>query len=132
MEFVASYLASLILFLIIDVLWIKTVMRPIFERSIGSIMLEDPRMGPAAAFFLVYLAGVTFFAVVPAVEVGSWTVAALHGMFLGIIAYGTYDATNFATLKGWTLKMSAIDTAWGGFISAIAATAGYFVVQAMS
>lgn len=132
MEYVASYAASLILFLIIDLVWIKTVMRPIFVRSVGDIMLEDPRMGAALVFFVVYLAGVTFFAVIPAVEAGSWTVAALHGMFLGVIAYGTYDATNLATLKGWTLRMSAIDTAWGGFLSAIAATAGYFVVQAIS
>lgn len=131
MEYVAAYAASLLIFLIIDVLWIKTVMRPIFERSIGHMMLEDPKIGPAAAFFVVYLAGVTFFAVIPAVEAGSWSVAALHGMFLGVLAYGTYDATNFATLKGWTLKMSAIDTAWGGFISAIAATAGYLVYSAL-
>lgn len=132
MEYAAAYFASLLLFLVIDIAWIKTVMRPIFERSLGDILLPDPHLGAALAFFLLYQAGLLYFAVVPAAEAGSWSLAAMHGALLAIIAYGTYETTNLATLRGWTLKMAAIDIAWGCTISAVSAVAGYFVLTALS
>lgn len=128
MEYLASYFAALVLFVVIDLVWIKMVMRPVFERSIGSIMLPDPHMGAALSFFVLYIAGVTYFAVIPAADAGSWTIAAIHGALLGVIAYGTYETTNLATLKGWTLKMAIIDVAWGAGLSALVATAGFFVL----
>ncbi|MEM7177417.1 MAG: DUF2177 family protein [Pseudomonadota bacterium] len=132
MEYAAAYLASLLLFLIIDLAWIKTVMRPIFERSLGDFLLPDPHIGAALAFFLLYQAGLLYFAVIPAVAAESWSLAALHGVLLAIIAYGTYETTNLATLRGWTLKMAAIDVAWGCTISAISAVAGYFVLTSLA
>lgn len=129
MEYLLSYLAALVLFILIDLVWIKMIMRPIFERSIGSIMLPDPHMGAALAFFVLYQAGLLYFAVIPAAEAGSWTIAALHGGLLGIIAYGTYETTNLATLKGWTLKMAIVDVGWGASLSAIIATVGFFVLS---
>ncbi|MEM7055980.1 MAG: DUF2177 family protein [Pseudomonadota bacterium] len=132
MEYLASYLATLALFLVIDLLWIKSVMRPIFVRSIGTIMLDDPKMGAALVFFVLYVAGLVFFAVTPAIASQSWVVAALHGALLGCIAYGTYETTNLATLKGWTMHMAVIDVAWGAGLSALASVAGFFVYNAMA
>ena len=127
MEYAVSYIASLVLFLLIDLIWIKSVMRPIFERHVGTIMLEQPRMGAALAFFVLYLAGLTIFAVVPAVDDGTWQTAALYGGLLGVIAYGTYETTNFSTLKGWTMQMLVIDIVWGAFLSSCVAVVGFFV-----
>ena len=132
MEYAATYIATLVLFLSIDAVWIKTVMRPIFERDIGTIMLAEPRMGAALAFFVLYLAGLIFFAVVPAVEDGSWKIAALYGSLLGVIAYGTYETTNYATLKGWTLRMLVIDILWGASLSAVMAVVGFFVLGSLA
>lgn len=129
MEYLLSYFAALVLFILIDLVWIKMIMRPIFERSIGSIMLPDPHMGAALAFFVLYQAGLLYFAVIPAAEAGTWTIAALHGALLGIIAYGTYETTNLATLKGWTLKMAIVDVGWGASLSALIATVGFFVLS---
>lgn len=127
MEFLASYIVVLVVFTAIDLVWIKMIMRPIFERNIGSMMLPDPHIGAALAFFVLYQAGLIYFAVLPAVELGSWTLATLHGALLGMIAYGTYEMTNLSTLKGWTLQMAIVDVAWGATLSALAATIGYFV-----
>lgn len=132
MEYLGAFLASFALFLVIDLVWIKTVMRPIFERSLGSFLLPDPHMGAALAFFVLYQAGLLYFAVLPGVEAGSWAIAALHGALLGLIAYGTYETTNLATLRGWTVKMAAIDVAWGCCLSALTATAGYMVFGALA
>lgn len=132
MEYVAAYFASLLLFLAIDIVWIKNVMRPIFERSLGQFLLPDPLLGPALAFFVLYQAGLLYFAVLPAVAAGTWTIAALHGGLLGLIAYGTYETTNLATLRGWTMRMATIDVIWGCGLSAVSATAGFFVFTALA
>lgn len=132
MEVFASYFAALIVFVILDLIWIKMIMRPIFVSDIGDIMLEDPRMTPAISFFLLYQAGIAYFAVVPAVETGSWVIAAAHGALLGLIAYGTYETTNLATLKNWTNRMLAIDIGWGTASSAVSAVVGYAVYMALT
>ena len=132
MDLVASYIAGLLLFLVLDLVWIKQVMRPMFERHLGDIMLDDPRVLPAAAFFVLYQAGLFYLAVMPAIEAGSWHVATLQGALLGLIAYGTYEATNLATLKRWTPMMLAVDVAWGVFTSAATATAAYLTWRALN
>jgi len=132
MEYLISYMAALVLFILVDLVWIKMVMRPIFERSVGSIMLPDPHLGAALVFFVLYQAGLLYFAVMPAAAAGSWSIATIHGALLGIIAYGTYETTNLATLKGWTLKMAFVDVGWGATLSAIVATIGYFVFSGVA
>jgi len=125
MSYAASYFAAVIFFLAIDVVWIKSVMRPIFERNVRALLLETPRLGAAAGFYALYIAGIVYLAVAPAVVSGSWHVAALNGALIGLLAYGTYEATNLATLKGWTFGMLAIDVAWGVSLTAATAVIGY-------
>lgn len=121
----AGYVAALATFLIIDAIWISVVMRPIFERNLGEFLLESPRLGAAATFYAFYIAGVMYFAVGPAVSSGLVRTALLNGALLGFLAYGTYEATNMATLKGWTYGMVAIDVAWGMSITALSAVVGF-------
>ena len=125
MTHAAGYVAALATFLIIDAIWISVVMRPIFERNLGEFLLESPRLGAAATFYALYIAGVMYFAVGPAVSSGLVRTALLNGAILGFLAYGTYEATNMATLKGWTYGMVAIDVAWGMFLTALSAVVGY-------
>ena len=68
--------------------------------------------------FAVYAAGLTIFAVLPGLAEGGWRKALLWGGLFGLFAYGTYDLTNLATLKTWSLKLSLIDMAWGLCVSA--------------
>ncbi len=132
MNYAVSYLAALIFFLTIDFVWIKTVMRPIFERSVGMLMLETPRLSAAAAFYVLYVAGILYLAVVPALNAETIRIAVLNGAIVGFLAYGTYEATNLATLKGWTVEMLIIDVAWGATLSALTACAGYLAFRWMS
>ncbi|MDA0342317.1 MAG: DUF2177 family protein, partial [Proteobacteria bacterium] len=76
-------------------------------------------------FYVGYVAGVVYFAVLPALREGSWRAAARRGALLGLLAYATYDMTNLATLVGWSLPVSLVDMAWGMVITGTAATAGY-------
>lgn len=124
----ALYAAALAIFLAVDVLWLKLVAAPMFRRQLGAIMLDDPRMEVAAAFYAVYVAGVVYFAAAPALAGGGAGQAALDGALFGLFCYGTYEATNLATLKGWTPRIAAIDTAWGAVVTAITAAGAVLVV----
>ena len=127
----AGYLGALATFLIIDVIWISVVLRPVFERNLGAFLLDTPRFGTAASFYAFYIIGILYFAVAPALAAGSLRMALLNGALLGMFAYGTYEFTNFATLKGWTYTMVAIDVGWGAFLTALSAGVGYLTYRWM-
>ena len=125
----AAYGGTALLFFGLDFLWLTVLGIGFYRAEIGGLLLERPSPAPAAIFYLFYVAGLVGFAVLPADNAGSWVWALLAGVALGLLAYGTYDMTNLATLKGWTLNISLIDLAWGGFLSGSAALAGYFAVR---
>ena len=100
MTFVTSYIAGLITFLIIDFIWLKYVALGFYRSNIGHLMTDQPNLVIAGLFYLVYVVGVVILAVNPALEKQQWTIAVLYGGLLGLVAYGTYDITNLATLKG--------------------------------
>ncbi|NNG05739.1 MAG: DUF2177 family protein [Inquilinus sp.] len=127
-----AYVATLVLFLGIDALWLGVVARGFYASQLGGLMREQPNMVAAGGFYLFYVAGIVFFAVAPALAAGSWKMAALNGLLLGLIAYGTYDMTNVATLKGWPVTMSLVDMAWGGALTAASAAGGYAIARALS
>ena len=126
----ASYVASLTLFLIVDIIWIRRVMGPMFERHVGTLLLAKPRLGAAAGFYLFYVAGTLYLAVIPALETGDLWIAAVNGAVVGLLAYGTYEATNFATLKGWDHRLLSVDVAWGTLLTAVMALTGFVVYEA--
>ena len=128
--YLAAYFAALAVFLIFDILWISYVMRPIFERHVGDMLLDSPRMAAAAAFFVVYVAGLMYFASAPAAAQGVWWLAVVHGAAIGFLAYGTYELTNVATLKGWNYNMLVTDIAWGVGLSSVTSLVGYMIMSA--
>jgi|JI10StandDraft_1071094.scaffolds.fasta_scaffold277760_2 uncharacterized membrane protein len=122
----AAYVATLVVFAAIDLAWITLVMAGLFRRHLGDILLDRPRLGAAAAFYLVYIAGILVLAVA---QSQSWKQALAMGAVLGVVAYATYDLTNRATLKPWPLDVAILDIAWGGFMTACAALVGYLVLS---
>ena len=123
------YISTAIVFLALDVVMLKKVMYPLFSANIGPMMLEDLRMGPAAVFYLFYVVGVVWFESIPALNVGSIAQAFFAGAVLGALAYGTYEFTNFATLKGWTAQMVMVDVIWGAVLTGTSAAVGVAVTK---
>ena len=80
-------------------------------------------------FKKIYAYGVLFFAVTPALQGGELSRAALYGAMLGLLAYGTYNLTNLATIKAWSAILSVVDMAWGAVVTSAAASAGYFAAK---
>ena len=123
------YISTAIVFLALDVVMLKKVMYPLFSANIGPMMLEDLRMGPATVFYLFYIVGVVWFVSIPALNVGSIAQAFFAGAVLGALAYGTYEFTNFATLKGWTAQMVMVDVIWGAVLTGTSAAVGVAVTK---
>jgi uncharacterized membrane protein len=130
-QLIILYVVTLIVFLGVDAVWLKTVMKPLFDRHIGDMMAEELRLGVAAGFYAFYVMGVLYFASLPALRDGGWQLAALNGAILGFLAYGTYEATSFSIMRGWTWSMLITDVAWGTFLTALSAVAGVLVIQAL-
>jgi uncharacterized membrane protein len=129
MRYLAAYLTAGLTFGLIDAAWL-TVMGPrLYRPVLGAMMLERPSLAPALAFYLIYLGGVVALAVAPALKDGGWSRAALSGAILGLVAYGTYDLTNQATLKLWTTRLTLIDLSYGLVLTAVAATAAFHAAQ---
>ncbi|GAB4393028.1 MAG: DUF2177 family protein [Kiloniellaceae bacterium] len=132
MLFVKSYAATLVVFLGLDALWLGYIARSFYASQLGGLMRESVNFAAAGGFYLAYVGGVVYFAVAPALAEGSWQKAALNGALLGLLAYGTYDMTNIATLKNWPVPMSVVDIAWGGVLTGLSATLAYFITRALS
>lgn len=127
--FFIGYLSAAVVFFGLDFLWLSRVAIGFYRSQIGEVLRPSPDFAVAALFYLVYIAGIVYFAVLPGVQKESILVALTHGALLGLIAYGTYDMTNLATLKGWTLSVSLVDMAWGTTLTAIAAGAAWGAVN---
>ena len=128
---IVAYLATLVAFCAGDFVWLGTVAAGFYQSQLGPLLLATPNWPAAGAFYALYAAGTVIFGVVPALRTGSWTSALLHGALFGFFAYATYDLTNLATLKGWSLGVTIVDIAWGVVVTGLAATAGYLGAKAI-
>ena len=124
-----AYLATTAVLFAMDLVWLSLATSRFYRVHLGGLLLEKPNLAVAGLFYLIYVGGVVVFAVTPALNAGAWTTALLLGALLGLIAYGTYDFTNLATLKGWPAVVSIVDLAWGITATAISATLGYLITR---
>jgi hypothetical protein len=81
--------------------------------SAGRILLDNPRWSAAILFYLVYALGVLVFPPALGLHNASLRVAILYGALFGFLAYMTYDLTNLATIKAWTLPLAPSPPALG-------------------
>ncbi len=127
-QWIILWIAAAILFLLIDMVWLLWLGRSFYVSEIGDLLRQPPNFGAAGAFYLLYVTGLMMLVIWPAVQGGSVAQAVLNGAILGLVAYGTYDLTNLAVMKGFSTRIAMIDLAWGtvltGAVSGIAATIG--------
>lgn len=113
-----QFLVAAAAFLIFDSVWLKS-MSGFYRRHLTDLMAPKPDFRYAAAFYLIYIAGIVFFALQPALQSGSWLSALGYGAALGFFGYATYDLTNAATLKTWPAVVVVVDLAWGTLLTGL-------------
>jgi uncharacterized membrane protein len=119
------YLATLLAFFAIDMIWLVLVARGFYQQHLGFLLRPSPNWYAAIVFYLLFIAGLLVFVVVPGLQASSVRKVLLLGAFFGLITYATYDLTNLATVKDWPLIVTVVDLIWGAVLSASVSCAGY-------
>jgi len=132
MKIVFLYLCTTVIFFAVDAIGLKFLVKPVFERHISHLFADPFRVIPAAVFYLGYIAGLLWFVSVPALRANDPLAALIGGALLGLLAYGTYEFTNYATLKDWSFEQVATDLIWGGVLTGFSAWAGVMIVRMMA
>jgi uncharacterized membrane protein len=122
-------LSSLAFFVVVDVAWLTNAVNFLFKPRIGHLLAEKPVLAVAVLFYLLYGVGMAFFALRPALAGNSVMMALGYGALLGLVAYGTYDLTNHATLKDWSPVVTIVDMTWGAFMTGVSCAFGVWVAQ---
>jgi uncharacterized membrane protein len=129
LRYLVAFIAAAVVFGGLDFLWLGTIAQKLYQQEIGGLLLARPRMDAAIAFYAIYLAGLIFFAVRPGLEAASLARAVGYAALFGFVAYATYDLTNLATLKGFSVKVVAADLLWGVAVSSAASAAGFLAAR---
>ena len=114
-------------FLAIDAVWISVVANRFYKDQLHGLLAEKPNLVAAFVFYVVYLWGLLYFALEPALYANDFPYLLKHAAFYGFACYATYDLTNLSTLKKWPLKLALIDIAWGTAVTTAVAVAGYVI-----
>jgi uncharacterized membrane protein len=125
---IKNYLVAFTVFIVIDLIWLVFIARNLYKNQIGHLMADSPNWFAAIIFYLVFLFGLTYFVINPAVDVMSFKKVLLNGMLFGFITYATYDLTNLATLQDWPLKITIIDLLWGTSLGGAVSAMTYWIV----
>ena len=128
-RYLAAYAGAAAAFIFLDAIWLSQTNERFYRPLLGQILIEGVRWVPAICFYIVYLSGVTLFAIHPALRGGRWIIATRLGAAFGFVAYATYDLTNQATLITWPIQITLMDLAWGTFVTAAGATAGFLAAN---
>ena len=118
-----AYLAVLVAVAALDAIWLGVLAQDLYRREMGSLMAEPFRVVPAVLFYVLYPLAVVYLVLWN--QPASLLDAVLRSAVLGLAAYGAYDLTNLAIVRGWPVGLSLIDWTWGGVITALAGSAGY-------
>jgi uncharacterized membrane protein len=131
MKLIYTYLLTLPILTCIDLTWLGFIARGVYKQYLGPLMKTSPSWPAIIAFYVLYAAGVLYFAIVPSARANSWHLALMNGAFLGFIVYMTYDLTNLSVLKGYAWQIVPIDIIWGTLLTAVVAVIGFFIARAV-
>lgn len=125
--YIKLYLLTVPVFFAIDILWLGFLARGFYREHLGYILSPTVNWTAAIIFYLIFIAGILIFAVLPALEKGTISNALLLGALFGFFTYATYDLTNMATLKDWPLIVVIVDITWGSVLCASVAACSFMI-----
>lgn len=126
---IKTYITALIVFFAIDLVWLGVIAAKLYRHYLGGLMADKVNWPAALIFYGIFISGLVYFVIEPALAKQSLSFAIGAGAFFGFITYATYDLTNLATLKDWPLPITIIDLIWGSILSASVSGISYFILQ---
>jgi uncharacterized membrane protein len=128
-KIIILYLLTVPVFFAIDMTWLGVIAKNLYRTQIGQLLRADIVWWAAILFYALFILGIVYFAVLPAVAAGAWTKALVLGAAFGFFTYMTYDLTNLATLSGWSTTIAIVDMIWGTVLSASVAALSYLIAM---
>ena len=126
---ISATLISALIFLIIDVIWLSFSVKSFYRPNIGHLLLETPVMWAAILFYLVYVFGLAVVIIEPSLDYQNTQKFLIRAFMFGLVAYGTYNLTNMATIKGWSPIVVVVDMIWGGSLTAFSSYFGILLAK---
>ena len=126
-QFFAAYAVALVVIGALDGIWLGWLAKSFYKQHLGALMADSVRIVPAAIYYFGFPLAIVYLALLPAASLGD---AGLRSAVLGLAAFGVYDLTNLATLRGYTVLMTVVDMAWGTVATALGGAAAYHFVVA--
>lgn len=127
--FIKLYFIALPVFFAIDMVWLGLVAKNFYSQQIGYLMKTNVNWVAALLFYFLFIGGVVFFVLTPALEKNSLMYAIGAGALFGLMTYATYDLTNLATIKEWPLLVTVVDLIWGTSLSTIVSVVSYLIAK---
>ena len=120
---------AFVIFILIDLLWLGIIAKDLYQKEMGHLMKQDVNFVVAIIFYIIFIAALTIFVLVPGIESGSLVKTIFLGALFGLASYATYDLTNYATMEGFPLKIVIIDLIWGTSLSTLISLFTYLIYQ---
>jgi uncharacterized membrane protein len=113
-NFLKSYLLSLVVLFPIDLVWL-TLTKKIYDNWLSAY--ERTLNIPAAILVYLFIPfGLVYLVISKNVGTYPNTKILLDAFVYGVCSYSVYDLTNLATLKNWSVPMVVTDIIWGGVL----------------
>jgi len=129
LDLIFMFLITFGVFMVIDLIWLGLIAKNIYQKYLGHLMKENVNWPAAIIFYCIFIVGLLFFVIDPALQKESVGYAVLAGGGFGIITYATYDLTNLATLKEWPIIVTVIDLIWGTVLSGSTAGISFVIIN---
>ena len=126
---IVATLFCAIIFLIIDVVWLRFAVKYFYRPNIGHLLLDTPVMWAAILFYLIYVIGLAIVIIEPSLDYQNTSKFLFKAFMFGLVAYGTYNLTNMATVKGWSTNVVFVDMIWGGSLTAFSSYFGILIAK---
>ena len=128
-SWVSQYVVAAAVFCLVDFVWLGFVGKQLYDDRMGSLLADRPNVVAAVVFYAIFVAGLVYFVIHPAVDGDSLARALAAGAFFGLVTYATWDLTNLAVLKDFPLSIVPIDMAWGTFLAMSVSGGTYAITQ---
>ena len=124
-----STLIAAFIFLIIDIIWLSFSVKSFYGPRIGHLFADKPVIWAAAMFYIIYVFGLGVVIIEPSINFDDTFKFLFKAFMFGLVAYGTYNLTNMATVKGWSPSVVFVDMLWGGSLTAFSSYYGIFLAK---
>ncbi len=125
----SSTLIAALIFLIIDIIWLSFAVKSFYRPNIGHLLLDKPIMWAAAMFYIIYVCGLGVVIIEPSINFEDTLKFLFKAFMFGLVAYGTYNLTNMATVKDWSPSVVFVDMLWGGSLTAFSSYYGILIAK---